>query len=78
VIVKIIFYSARGMNRGVSIFSEGIILDDYCCIWNVLTLSVQMYVAKMYYVVQIVLPLSACFLNMCFVLTCAFYLRIKS
>jgi hypothetical protein len=25
-----------------------------------------------------VLPLSACFLNMCFVLTCAFYLRIKS
>jgi hypothetical protein len=29
VIVKIIFYSARGMNPGVSIFSEGIILDDY-------------------------------------------------
>jgi hypothetical protein len=36
-----------------------------------------MCLAKMYYGVQIVLPLSACFLNMCFVLTCAFYLRIK-
>jgi hypothetical protein len=64
-VVKIIFYSARGMNRGVSILTEDIILDDYCYIWNVLTLSEQMYIAKMYYVVQIVLPLSACFLNMC-------------
>jgi hypothetical protein len=25
---KIIFYSARGVNRGVSVFPEGIILDD--------------------------------------------------
>jgi hypothetical protein len=41
VVVKITFYSSRGMNHGVSIFSEGIILDDYCYIWNVLTLSVQ-------------------------------------
>jgi hypothetical protein len=31
-----------------------------------------MYIANVYYVVQIMLPLSACFLNMCFVLTCAF------
>jgi hypothetical protein len=41
VVVKIIFYSARGMNRGVSVFSEGIILDDYCYTCDVLTLSLQ-------------------------------------
>jgi hypothetical protein len=29
------------MNHGVSIFSEGIILDDYCCTSDVLTLSLQ-------------------------------------
>jgi hypothetical protein len=40
-VVRIIFYSAREMNRGVSIFSEGIILDDYCCTSDVLNLSSQ-------------------------------------
>jgi hypothetical protein len=50
------------MNRGVSIFSEGIILDDYCCTSDVLTLSLQnvlmlqMYFVKMYYVAQMGCP----------------------
>jgi hypothetical protein len=44
------------MNRGVSIFSEGIILDDYCCTSDVLTLSSQNVFCKMYYVVQMFCP----------------------
>jgi hypothetical protein len=67
------------MNRGVSVFSEGIILDDYCCTSDVLTLSLQNVFLSLQNVFcknvlcsANVLPLSACFLNMCFVLTCAF------
>jgi hypothetical protein len=77
-VVRIIFYSARGMNHWVSIFSEGIILDDYCCTNDVLTLSSQnvFNVANVFCKSVLcstnVLPLSACFLNMCSVLTCAF------
>jgi hypothetical protein len=46
------FYNARGMNHGVSIFSEGIILDDYCCTSDVLTLSSQnvFFYCKVYFV----------------------------
>jgi hypothetical protein len=77
-VVRIIFYSARGMNRGVSIFSEGIILDDYCCTNDVSTLSLQNVFNVANVFCKSVLcsamccPLSACFLYMCFVLTCAF------
>jgi hypothetical protein len=77
-VVRIIFYSARGMNRGVSIFSEGIILNDYCCTNDVLTLSLQNVFKVANLFCKSVLcsamccPLSACFLNICFVLTCAF------
>jgi hypothetical protein len=72
-VVRIIFYSDRGMNHGVSIFSEGVIFDDYCCTNDVLTLSLQnaFNVANVF--CKSVLctrsamccPLSACFLNMC-------------
>jgi hypothetical protein len=58
------FYSARGMNRGVSIFSEGIILNDYRCTSDVLTLSLQNVFCKNVLCSANVLPLSACFLNM--------------
>jgi hypothetical protein len=66
------------MNRGVSIFSEGIILNDYCCTNDVLTLSLQNVFKVANLFCKSVLcsamccPLSACFLNICFVLTCAF------
>jgi hypothetical protein len=53
-------------------YSEGIILDDYCCTSDVLTLSLQNVFCKNVLCNANVLPLSACFLNMCFVLTCAF------
>jgi hypothetical protein len=61
------------MDRWVSIFSEGIIIHLYMrCILTFVHVNVN-------YVVQLLLPLSAFFLNMCFVLTCAFlsYSRIK-
>jgi hypothetical protein len=69
VVVKIIFYNARGMARWVSIFSEGIIMHLTNVIYEMYT---NFCYVNVYYVVQLMLPLSACFLNMCFVLTCAF------
>jgi hypothetical protein len=66
------------MNHGSWIFSEGIILDDYCCTNDVLTLSLQNVFnianvfCKSVLCSENMLPLSACFLNMCFLLTCAF------
>jgi hypothetical protein len=72
------------MNCGVSVFSEGIILDDYCCTNDVLTLSLQNVFNVANVFCKSVLcsamccPLSACFLSMCFVLTCAFLSQDKT
>jgi hypothetical protein len=66
------------MNRGVSVFSEGIILDDYCYTCDVLTLSLQnVFLLSVLCSANCVAPLGL-FFNMCLVLTYAFYLRIKS
>jgi hypothetical protein len=56
----------------VSIFSEGIILDDYCYTCDVLTLSLQnVFCKNVFCRANCIAPLGL-FFNMCFVLTCTF------
>jgi hypothetical protein len=66
------------MNRRFWIFSEGIILDDYCCTSDVLTLSLQMYFVNMYYVAQMCCPSRHVFKICVLCWHVRFYLRIKS